>query len=300
MPKETLINFVKEKLADGFQREEIKKVLLETGFPEDEIEEAFRSIFRSTPEKPQEAEIPKREEIFSYQSREEEISIKRNPLLNKKFLLPLFMLVAFLFLGGISAFVYNTFFKKIDPVSLLPQETAFYLRIKINPEDEQVKNLKENLNKFPYWEKFSQKISDEFEKLKEKNPPLKSLDFTISDEIIFAWTSPLKVEKIEEFPLLVILPNPDLKKLKKLSDDIKKAIEESKDWTLETENYKGRIIVKAIPKVPFPDPKLEPASTFTNGHFILATQPEDLKKIIDVVEPQGRGRLFKKGGGKEY
>src|SRR3989344_7233350 len=144
MPKETLINFVKEKLADGFQREEIKKVLLETGFPEDEIEEAFRSIFRSTPEKPQEAEIPKREEIFSYQSREEEISIKRNPLLNKKFLLPLFILVAFLFFGGVIVFLSSKIFK-LDPISLLPEETAFYVRVKVNPETEQVKNLKEIL-----------------------------------------------------------------------------------------------------------------------------------------------------------
>lgn len=218
----------------------------------------------------------------------------------KKFLLPLIVLVILVSIAGISFYFYSKI--KADPISLLPKETTFYLKIKINPEDQQVKNVKELLNRFPYYEKISQKIGEEFRKWKEETPALKNLDFTISNELILAIISPID-ENSEEIPLVLILPNPDLKKAEKLSKDIEKALEESKLWKIEKENYKGRTIVKAvpiprkIPELPYynpPVPKEIPSITFTNGHFFFALKPENIKKIIDVAEDQKITNIFKK------
>jgi len=220
----------------------------------------------------------------------------------KKFLLPLIILIILVLITGISFYFYSKV--KPDPISLLPKETTFYLKIKINPEDQQVKNLKELLNRFPYYEKISQKIGEEFRKWKEETPALKNLDFTISNELILAIISPLD-ENSEEIPLVLILPNPDLKKAEKLAKDIQKAIEESKEWKIEKENYKGRTIVKAVPipkekpNLPYyylpPEPKERPSMTFTDGHFFFALKPENIKKIIDVADDQKITNIFKKG-----
>lgn len=220
----------------------------------------------------------------------------------RRFILPLIILVALVSIAGASFYFYQKMAKP-DPISLLPEETAFYIKIKINSEDQQVKDFKEILNKFPYYEKISQKIGQELEKMKEENPALKNLDFTISNEVILALISPLEEGK-EEFPFVFILPNPNLKKLEKLAKDVKKAIEESENWEEKEEVYKGRTIFIALPIVKKPSwapqsykppaPKYKPSSAFINGHFFLASKPEDIKKIIDVADSQKITSLFKK------
>ena len=308
MFQEALIKFIKEKLAEGFSKEAVKETLLSTGYTSEEIENTFKSI----PEKEQTpaAAVPKGEKVGAPEAPKVEIPVETpkeekpfpyfksvSPL--KKFLLPLVILVALILVIGASAFIYDIVVKP-DPVSLLPQDTAFYIRFKINSENQQVKNFKELLNKFPYYEKLAQNISEEFEKGKKEVPVLKNLDFTIANEAIFAWITPLKPnEEIKEIPLIFILPNPDLKKLEKLAKDTQAEIEKGKDWKIEQENYKGRIIVKAIPTEEsiyrtYPgEPKLEPSTTLTNGHFILASKSEDIKKIIDVAEDQKITNIFK-------
>jgi len=120
-----------------------------------------------------------------------------------------------------------------------------------------------------------------------------------------AWITPFDTsfdpyKGLKEISLVVILPDPDLKKLEKLANDVQEEIKKSKDWKLETEDYKGRKIYKAIPTEkniywsPPGEPKLEPSTTLTNGHFVLASKPEDIKKIIDVAEDQKITKIFKK------
>jgi hypothetical protein len=314
MLQETLIKFIREKLAEGFSKEAVKETLLSTGYTPEEIENAFIFIKEreqapvapvaeeekiEVPKAETPIETPREEKPFSYQLHEQEIPYFKPTSPLKKFLLPLVILVALILVIGASAFIYDIVVKP-DPISLLPQDTAFYIRFKINSENQQVKNFKELLNKFPYYEKLAQNISEEFEKEKMDNPVLKNLDFTIANEAIFAWIAPLNPsEEIKEIPLVFILPNPDLKKLEKLSKDIQTEIGQSKDWRIEQENYKGRIIVKAIPteesiyKTYPGEPKLEPSTTLTNGHFILASKSEDIKKIIDVAEDQKITNILK-------
>lgn len=215
----------------------------------------------------------------------------------KKFFLTLFILIFLFSIAGVSFYFYQRIVKP-DPISLLPKETSFYLKFKISSKDPQVQNLKELLNKFPYYEKISQKIGEEFKKWKEKEPALKELDFSISNELILAIISPIE-ENSQEIPLVLIFPNPDLKKAQKLAQDIQKAIEESKEWKIEKENYKGREIFKAVPKKPekptyYYEPKERPSMTFSNGHFFFSLKPENLKKIIDVAEDQKITKFFKK------
>jgi hypothetical protein len=239
------------------------------------------------------------EEVPTYQFREE-ISPPIKPKTSlKKILLSLVISVVLISVAG-AAFYFYPKIVKPDPISLLPEETIFYFRVKINPEEEQVKNFKEILNKFPYYQKISQKIGQEFEKLKEENPPLKNLDFTISKELILAIISPIE-EETKEPPLVLILPNPDLKKLEKLVKDVQKSIEESGDWKIEEETYKGRAILKAVPAIkPSPyglpprEPEIEPSTALISGHFFLSSKPEKLKKIIDVAEDQEITNIFKK------
>jgi len=334
MPQEDLINFIKQRLSEGFGKEAIKEALTETDHSLEEIEGAFQflsvqeEIFKTSPpgpdipaelpkprppEMPKEInspeitpasppETPKKEEFLSYQLKEEEISLFNRPKVStkKKFLLPLIILVALIFVGGVGAFLYDKFVKP-DAVSLLPQETAFYFRVKINPEDKQVKNFKELLNKFPMYEKISGQISEEFNKAQKEMLPLKNLDFTISNELILAWITPYESgQEIKEVSAVLIIPDPDLKKLEKLAKDVQGEMEKSKDWKIEKETYKGRLIVKAIPtensqfKTYPGEPKLEPSSVLTNGHFVFATKSEDIKKIIDTIDDQKITNTFKK------
>ncbi len=308
MADQKAIDYIKSaREKDGLSNEVIKRNLLSVGWEEEEINEIFQALdgVKDGPvaefprEEKHRTDLPRVEEPAEKFFREKGFIEKPKKLqFNKKYLIPLIILVVFISLVSASAFVYNQFFRKIDPISLLPQETALYLRVKINPENKQVENFKELLNKFPYYEKFSQKISDGFEILKEKEPNLKHFDFTISDEIIFAIISPFE-ERMEQFPLIFILPDPDLKKLEKLSKDIQNEIERSGAWKIEKETYRGRIIVRAVPTYQsnLSGPRLEPSTTLTDGHFILATKPEDIKKIIDIAEDQKIINIFR--GGKE-
>jgi len=175
MPEEDLINFIKQRLAEGFDKEAIRGALLETGHSSEEIESAFKAISEMPSAISKEPEAPKGIEIPAFQipkaiKKEEFPFFKTKERLSKKIILPLIILVALIFVGGAAALLYDRLAKP-DPISLLPQETAFYARIKINPENQQVKNLKENLAKFPMYEKLAEKISEEFEKMKKENPP---------------------------------------------------------------------------------------------------------------------------------
>lgn len=301
MGKESLVNLIKEKLAEGIDIETIREGLLDAGYLPSEIAKALKVISEEkavSNEQPfseartSDKEIPSPsygEEIFP-----SEPKVARKPSSLPKILLAVLLVL----MGTASFYLYGKVAGK-DPISLLPQETAFYLRAKVSPENQQVKNLKALLEKFPNFETISQKISEEFKKLKEENPPLKNLDFTISDEIVLAWISPFE-EETEEVSLVLILPSPDLEKLEKLAKDIRKSIEESEDWKIEEETYKGRTIFKSVPTEESKyrsspgEPKLEPATVFTNNNFILATKPEDIRKIIDVAESQKITKIFQK------
>jgi len=254
-------------------------------------EEIFKNFPEPEPESPKDI------------SPETEILLTPKPKRSlKKFLLILITLICLASVAGASFYFYPKIVKP-DPISLLPKETSFYLKIKIDSQDPQVKNLKELLNRFPYYEKISQKLGEEFQKWKEETPALKNLDFTISKELILAFISPID-ENTQEMPLVLIFPNPDLKKAEKLAKDIEKAIEESKEWKIEKETYKGRTIVKAVPiprekpKTPYyyipSEPKERPSITFTNGHFFFALKPENIKKIIDIADDQKITNIFKK------
>jgi len=248
--------------------------------------------------------IPEREFQKIPQASKEQVLLPVPKSFFKKFL-HLVILVALVSIAGASFYFWNKIVRP-DPIPLLPEETLFYLRVKINSENQQVKNFKALLNKFPYYKKLSQKLQETIKRLKDENPPFKALDLTISDEVILAIISPRKKETTE-VPLVLIFKNPDLKKIERIGKDIKIAIEESEDWEIEEETYKGRKILKAIPIVkipswmkerypslPSPQPKYTPSFTFTNGNFFLATEPEVLKKIIDVAEDQKITSLFKK------
>ena len=225
---------------------------------------------------------------------------------SKRFLLPLAILVALVLVGGACFYFYQKIAKP-DPISLLPEDTAFYIEIKINSENQQVKNFKSILKKFPYYEKIVQKIGQTFEKIKEDDPFLKNFDFTISNELIFAQISPFE-EEMKEPPLILILPNPNSKKLKTIIKDVEKAIKENENWKLEKETYKEREILKVlqIVKIPSwmkkfypspprpPEPKCKLAFSFINGHLFLSSKAEDIKKIIDIAEDQEITSLFKK------
>jgi len=255
-------------------------------------EEIFKNFPEPEPESPKEI------------SPETEILLTPKPKRSlKKIIFSLIILVALASVAGASFYFYPKIVKP-DPISLLPKETSFYLKIKIDSQDPQVKNLKELLNRFPYYEKISQKLGEEFQKWKEETPALKNLDFTISNELILAIISPID-ENTQEMPIVLIFPNPDLKKAEKLAKDIEKAIEESKEWKIEKETYKGREIFKAVPipkekpKTPYyylpPEPKERPSMTFTDGHFFFALKPENIKKIIDVADDRKITNIFKKG-----
>ncbi len=191
-----------------------------------------------------------------------------------------------------------------DPISLLPADTSFYIRIQTNPESQQVKNFKDLLNKFPYYTTISGKMNEFLDFIKEQEPAFKNFDFTIANELIISFVSQLDVNT-NEAPFVFIFPNPDLKKIDKLSKDFQDEMEKNKDWEIEKEVYKDRTIIKAVPiKKPQPEgnykyytppePTERPSFVLTNDHFFFSLKPEYLKKIIDVAEDQKIINIFKK------
>jgi len=217
---------------------------------------------------------------------------RKNP--TKKILI--IVLIIFFILIGTGVLSFYLYEKKIksDLINFLPLETNAYLRIRVDSQNPQVKNLKELLNKFPYYQKISEKIDQEFEKMKNENYFLKNLDFTISKEVILALIPPIEKEKEPSFILL--LPNPDLKKIEKLTKDFEKMISEKKDWKIEKENYKGRTIVKAK-SISSSKNSLQKESEFalvmSDGNFLFSFETSQIKKIIDVIEEQKLINIFK-------
>lgn len=201
--------------------------------------------------------------------------------------------------AGASVYFYQ---KKIkaDPISLLPQDSAIFFRIKINPNNEQVAAFKALLRKFPYYEQLSENLEKEFQYIGYQNPEMKGFDFTISDEVIFAVTEPLEDNLIEEPPYVLILPNPDREKMEKLAKNIQNLMEKNKQWKMEKETYRGVIITKALPgeKNLYPKyyskPETEMSFSMINSHFVFSTKSENIKKIIDVAKDQEIINIFKK------
>ena len=201
--------------------------------------------------------------------------------------------------AGASVYFYQ---KKIkaDPISLLPQDSAIFFRIKINPNNEQVAAFKALLRKFPYYEQLSENLEKEFQYIGYQNPEMKGFDFTISDEVIFAVTEPLEDNLTEEPPYVLILPNPDREKMEKLAKNIQNLMEKNKQWKMEKETYRGVIITKALPgeKNLYPKyyskPETEMSFSMINSHFVFSTKSENIKKIIDVAKDQEIINIFKK------
>jgi hypothetical protein len=204
--------------------------------------------------------------------------------------------------AGASIYFYQ---KKIqsDPISLLPQETALFFRVKINPNSTQVANFKAMLRKFPYYEKISEKLENEIQYISSQTPGIKGFDFTVADEAIFAVTEPLEDNLTEEPPFVLILPNPDRQKMEKLAKDMQNLMERNKQWKLETETYRGVSITKALPgeKNPYTlypksytKPESEMSFSMINGHFVFSMKSENIKKIIDVAQDHKISSFFKK------
>ena len=258
----------------------------------------------------EEEEIKQEQEIEGENIGQEEIKAKKesidletNSKSSKKFILPLVILLTLGIFAGAFFYIYN---KTIgtDPISLLPVDTSYYIRVKINPDNEQVKNLKELLNKFPNYEKASKAIKKEFKKQTYvEYPMLSKIDLTIFEEAIFAFTCPLEEIKKPGFPPVVIFSHPDLTEVNKLINNIKELIKENKGvWRLEEEKYKDRTIIKAVPKESeidkyyymYSKPKIELSFALVEGQFIIAEKSDEIKKIIDVADSKGITNIFKR------
>jgi RNA binding exosome subunit len=219
----------------------------------------------------------------------------------KKFPLKIFLVAIFLIfiLIGIGIFSFYWQEKKLkeNPINFLPYQSSFYFRFKTNPKEPQVKNFKELLNRFPNYQTISEKIDQTFLFIKSEIPILKNFDFSISKEIILAAVGPVD-EKTEKPPLVLIFPNPDLKKVEKITKDFEK---EKENWEIKKESYKGRTIIKAKPKYYsgyFLPKEFETALTLSDDQFFISFSSEDLKRIIDVAEDKKLVNLFKKGKSK--
>lgn len=215
---------------------------------------------------------------------------KKFPL--KVFLITIFLIFALIGIGVFSFYWREKKFKE-DPINFLPYQSSFYFRIKTNTQEQQVKNFKDLLKRFPIYQIISEKINQTFSVIKNENPFLKNFDLNISKEIILAAVGPVD-EKTEKLPLVLIFPNPDLKKIEKITKDFEK---EKKDWEIKKENYKGRTIIKAKPKYYsgyFSPEGFEIIFTISDDQFFISFESEDLKKIIDVAEDKKLVNIFKK------
>jgi hypothetical protein len=335
MQQEELLKFIKEELQNGASQEIIRETLVKFGYAPEEIDNLLLVALNKTVPQPAVPQpgysgyaMPSRPEI-----RTEFPDIQKEPIVPpvppiapeppkftgtespkptrsspvKKILVSVIAVVVLIALACGAVFAYNNF-AKVDPISMLPKDTAFFLRFKINSQNEQVKNFQTILNTFPYYAEISKKISEQFDKEKKDNPALENLDFAISDEMILAYTGPYptsfnSASVTSETNLVLIITDPDLKKLKAISDALEKELASSTDWKIEKEDYKGKTIFKITPQEKKTDSYSYSASsyseqkifsTYAGGHFILAMNESDIKKIIDIAEDQKITNVFKK------
>jgi hypothetical protein len=295
MTKEELIEFINEGLKKGYSKESIKEALLEVGEEKQKIEEALK-VFETKIPPPASFDItPLKEEKFSKIPQKPSFPLKFS--ISKKIILPVVVLVSVALVAGASFYFYKKF-AKVEAISLLPEETPFYLKIKTNPQDQQVQNFKELLKRFPNYELISEKLKEGIEKFKEENPSLKNISFDISDEIILALGKP--TQETQEEPVLFIFSKPDLKKIKELSRTIEEEAKKDKNIKIEKEKYKGKVILRVIETkiqksgqylpylkgAPSPEPKtekIEVNSSFINGNFVISNNRDFLKEVIDAV-----------------
>lgn len=299
MEQDSLVKFIKEKLDEGVEKGKLRELLFETGFLPSEIEKAF--------------EETERLEIYPIEGRTEETTgqesnpIYQSPFQEKKkipFKLPKislkklkpFLIALLLILLCACAFYVFAKTMRVDPVSLLPEETSFYLRIRINSKDNQVKNFKGLLKKFPNYEKISENIQKELEKIKEENPIFTNVDLTnIGNELVLGFISPINPAEFQESHLILILSQPDLKKNKKIVEDVKESIKQEEGWEIQEESYKQGQIIKLMSRQKY---ETDLFFTFTNNNVVLTHNLEDIKKVIDVLESQKIQNIFKRAKAK--
>lgn len=249
--------------------------------------------------------------------------------LQRKVLIPLLIAAVVLLVGGVLAYYFQKATGRVDAVDMLPEDTVIYLRFKVDPEEEQVKNFKSHLEKFPGSAYFQKAIGSFLKEIEKDTPVLKDIAWTeLADEVLVAVAGSVENLSNKETPLIVILSSPNKEELKEAAEKLSEAGQLSKAWQIEKETYKGRVIVKAIysrkispgPSLPFEKfpqggnvlpstPQLEEPSpilpkikkekyffTFSNNHLVFSTRLETLKTMIDIADSRG---LFSKIRGRE-
>lgn len=304
MPSDQIIQFVKKRLNKGVRKKVIKEALLEIGFNNQQVKEIFEKVEGETkePKTPKASlETSKVSFLTKIKSKIPSFSFFKTMNLKK----PLGIILALLIIGGASFLLYNEF-AKTDPISLLPKETSTYVRVKIDPEHQQVKNLKNLLNKFPLYNKLEKQMKKGLKDIKKEAFRSEDVDLAISEELIIASPASFsKMQEKEEPPIILMLPDVDVQKLNNLQKQIKEDTEKDKESKLEEEKYRGVTINKIVEVKkekdkdqpyfgePLDKEPFEPCFVFLKGHLIFTSELKDIKKVIDVAKDHEIKNTFK-------
>jgi len=210
------------------------------------------------------------------------------------------LILAIIFLGGIGYVLYNNLSSR-DPVSLIPEETDFYVRIKINSQNKQVQQFKDLIKKFPNYNLAEEKWAQAFEQINKENPIFEEVlrMFSKSSDLILATDT---LSAAEPAKVLIILANPDLKELQKTKNDLEDFISQNNNWQMTKEKYRGKELVKIVYEGNLLPPELglyygslskqEIFSSFLGRNLILTNSFEEIKKVIDVFKSRGLANIF--------
>lgn len=304
-----LLDYIEKQLKSGINKEEIKKLLVQAGWKESDIDEALglanpSSVSDHVPQQNvyEGMKIPSEEEkaqtvtqtiVQTRQSSPWGQSGQGNKLdemqktPKKKMILVLSVVVISILAAG-SFFYFIFYLSKTDPAKLLPKDTAFYIRIKTSSDSDQIKNLNNILKKFPYYDKLSQKTLEFLSDSSKDISYIKDV-FLNMDEIVVA------IMDLEKESLVYIFSNPNVKNIKdikELKDIYSENLKDNKDIEIkeEEEIYKDEKIYKitTISKTKryWSDEMIENKKDayflIIKKNIIITYDIESIKKIIDV------------------
>ena len=303
MEKERLKRFIQTSLKEGHSPQDIKEALIKVGESPGDIDQAFKELGQTPPPTaPSQIETTKAESSISQDpgtafpqtsvfQNKNQIGLSKRKLfkkihVSKTLIISALGVFIFALVAGASFYIYENSVK-VSPLSFIPQDSPFYLRVNLDPQSQQIKNLKVLLERFPNYDLVASKIKDVVNKIKKDNAIPENISLNIAKEItlsIYQTSNQAIQQKINQTStpsLIVVFSNLDLKKASKLAKFLKSQEPKAQSQNSQEIKYRGKTIARYFEKLSKSSQPEETDLITIKKNLILTDKEATAKKIID-------------------
>ena len=303
MEKERLKRFIQTSLKEGHNSQDIKEALIKVGESPGDIDQAFKELGQTPPPTaPSQVETTKAESSISqdpgtafpqtsvFQNKNQiglsKRKLSKRILASKTLIISALGVFIFALVAGASFYIYENSVK-VSPLSFIPQDSPFYLRVNLDPQSQQIKNLKVLLERFPNYDLVASKIKDVVNKIKKDNAIPKNISLNIAKEITLSiYQTPnqaiqQKINQTSTPSLIVVFSNLDLKKASRLAKFLKSQEPKAQSQNSKEIRYRGKTITRYFEKLSKSSQPEETDLITIKKNLILTDKEATAKKIID-------------------